>query len=287
MEQHSIIKTIGEIVDPILVYQMGKVGSSSVCKSLEHAGIPNTIFHVHQLSDKGIKRKEDWLRHHNALDIPWMLEDLQYIKKLKELIETKRSKFQWKIITMTREPISVELSAFFENIEVYGHEVFDPLKKINIDKTIDYINRNIIGLCDVEKNYYCTWFDEELKEVFGIDVYTVPYDFVRGYSIIMKDNVSVLLMRLEDMGRSFRQALADFLKVPDIELIRENTANSKEYWNEYRTVLEKISIPAESFDVIYSSRYARHFYPAEEREKSRERWVSVNKKSANLYNGGK
>ena len=268
------MKILGEIVDPILIYQMGKVGSSSVYRSLKHAGIPNSIFHVHQLSDKGIERKEKWLKYHNALDIPWVVEDLLYIKKFKESIETNRSKFQWKIITMTREPISVKLSAFFENIEVYGHEVFDPPKKINIDKTIDYLMRNTFGVYDVEKDYYCTWFDEELKTVFGIDVYTVPYDFTRGYSIITKENVSVLVMRLEDMGRSFQQAMAYFLKVPNIELIKDNTADRKSYWNEYRTVLEKIVISAEVFDLIYSSRYARHFYPTGEREKSREKWVS-------------
>ncbi len=273
MKRYSM-KILGEIVDPILIYQMGKVGSSSVYRSLKHAGIPNSIFHVHQLSDKGIENKKKWLKYHNALDIPWMVEDLLYIKKLKELIETNRSKFQWKIITLTREPISVKLSAFFENIEVYGHEVLDPLKKINIDKTIDYIMRNIFGAYNVENDYYCTWFDEELKTVFGVDVYTVPYDFVRGYSIITKENVSVLLMRLEDMGRSFRQAMVDFLNVPHIELIKDNTSDNKSYWKEYRTVLERIAIPVELFDLIYSSRYARHFYPAGEREKSRGKWVS-------------
>jgi len=68
--------------------------------------------------------------------------------------------------------------------------------------------------------------------------------------------------------------MAYFLKVPNIELIKDNTADRKSYWNEYRTVLEKIVISAEVFDLIYSSRYARHFYPTGEREKSREKWVS-------------
>ncbi len=265
---------ITRIVDPILIYQMGKVGSSSVYKSLKKAGIRNSIFHVHQLSDKGIARKEGWLRYHNSLDTPEMIEDLLYIKKLKESIDMNRWKFQWKIITMTRDPVSVELSAFFENIEVYGHEVFDPPKKLIIDKTIDSLMRNVFDVYDVEKDYFCAWFDEELKAVFDIDVYTVPYDFARGYSIITKDNVSVLVMRLEDLGRSFQQAMADFLKVPNLKLIKDNTAESKSYWNEYRTILEKFSISAESFDLIYSSRYARHFYPKEEREKSRKKWVS-------------
>lgn len=177
-----------------------------------------------------------------------MVEDFRYIKKLKESIDLNRLKYRWKIITMTRDPVSVKLSAFFENIEVYGEKVFDPPRKINIDKTIDYIMKKTFGVYDVEKDYYCTWFDEELKTVFDIDVYRIPYDFARGYSIITKENVSVLVMRIEDMERSFRPAMADFLQVPGIELIKDNTAQNKSYWHEYQTVLERFTLSVETFD---------------------------------------
>lgn len=260
--------------DPILIFQMGKVGSSSVYQSLKNAGIPNTIFHVHQLSDKGIGEKENWLKHHNALAPHWVTEDLLYMKKIKNMVEVNRSKFQWKIITMTRDPVGVKLSAFFENIKVYGRSVFDPPDKINVEKTIDYLMCNVFNKSNVKEDYFLNWFDRELKTVFGIDVYTVPYNFAQGYSIISKENVSVLVIRIEDMKRSFQQAMSDFLNITDIKLEKDNTAEKKSYRNEYQSVLENFKLAGETFDLIYSTRYARHFYPEDEREKSRQRWVS-------------
>ncbi|MCU0286868.1 MAG: putative capsular polysaccharide synthesis family protein [Acidobacteria bacterium] len=264
---------IKKIVDPILIYQMGKVGSTSVYNSLKCAGISNSLFHVHQLSDEGIKRKEMWLKHHEALEIPWVKEDLQYIKKIKELITRNRSEFQWKIITMTRDPVSVKLSAFFENIEVYGNTVFDSPDKVNIAKTIDCIRKEAFDLEKINGDYYHVWFDEELKTVFDIDVYQVPYDFNKGYTIITKEEVSVLVMRIEDMSESFQDAMAEFLKIDKIKLIKDNTADNKKYWHEYQTVLKNFKLPLEFLDLIYATPYARHFYRNDKNRKSWEKWL--------------
>ena len=43
---------------PILIYQMGKVGSSTIQKSLMLSKIESPVFHVHALSTKGIEGGE-------------------------------------------------------------------------------------------------------------------------------------------------------------------------------------------------------------------------------------
>lgn len=258
---------------PLLIYQMGKVGSSSVLQTLKKADRRHAIFHVHQLSERGIRRKEDWLRHFHSLHLPQMAEDLQFSRELRAWIDANRARVPWKIITMTRDPVSVKLSSFFENIAVYRHEVFDPPRKINIDKVVRTLMNTVFHSYDEKRDYTCSWFDEELEQVFGIDIYSVPYDFARGYTILSKGNVCVALIRLEDLERGFRPAMADFVHLPDLELIKVNTAKQKSYWNEYQAVLRSFSLPEELFDRIYSSRYARHFYPPAEREKARQKWV--------------
>ncbi|MDY7015276.1 MAG: hypothetical protein SVX43_17095, partial [Cyanobacteriota bacterium] len=45
---------------PLLVYQMGKVGSTTIVESLQRAVPDRFIFHVHFLSHKGIKIDEDF-----------------------------------------------------------------------------------------------------------------------------------------------------------------------------------------------------------------------------------
>ncbi len=42
--------------EPILVYQMGKVGSSTVVQTLEALGLPNPVLHVHTLDTVHLQR---------------------------------------------------------------------------------------------------------------------------------------------------------------------------------------------------------------------------------------
>ena len=45
---------------PILIYQMGKVGSATVHETLLHANLPHPIYHIHFLSYDGIKNAEKY-----------------------------------------------------------------------------------------------------------------------------------------------------------------------------------------------------------------------------------
>jgi hypothetical protein len=239
---------------------MGKVGSSSVYAALKGAKIPNSILHVHQLSHKGFKRKEAWLKASDIKEIPG---DLKYSKKLRQMIDTYRDKLDWKIITMTREPIGLIVSGIFENMKMYYKQLLDSRKKPAKEKVLQFLAERFTQL-DISKNYYCNWFDEELKEVFDIDVYSEPYDFDNGFSILSRDNVSVLIMRLEDMKRSFNQAIYRFLGPGKINLRRVNEGNKKYYSKQYKEILKLLKLPLRVCEKIYSSKYAQHFYTPDE-----------------------
>ena len=53
---------------PVIIYQMGKVGSTSVMHSLNRLGIPNQ--HVHRLSWQGIKHAEERLINAGIKKLP-------------------------------------------------------------------------------------------------------------------------------------------------------------------------------------------------------------------------
>lgn len=258
---------------PLLIYQMGKVGSSSVYESLRHAGIGHSLFHVHQLSDKGIKRKQDWLAHFDALSLPWMEEGLRASRELRSWIDDSRERVPWKIITLTRDPVSMKISSFFENIAVYRREVLDAAGALDPVRVMSALRRYAFHDYEENRDYTCSWFQDELETVFGIDVFSVPYDFSRGYTILRRENVGVLVIRLEDLQRSFAPAMEDFLGAPGLKLAQVNAAAGKSSWPQYQAVLREFTLPAELFDRIYSSRYARHFYPPEDRERARARWL--------------
>ena len=53
----------------IIIYQMGKVGSTTIHTSLEQADLPLPIYKVHFLSDEGMQHGEEF--HQKTLKIPW------------------------------------------------------------------------------------------------------------------------------------------------------------------------------------------------------------------------
>lgn len=47
---------------PILVYQMGKVGSSTIVNTLKSSNINNPVYHIHFLSSEGIYSIENYYK---------------------------------------------------------------------------------------------------------------------------------------------------------------------------------------------------------------------------------
>ena len=103
---------------PVLILQMGKVGSKSVQAGLEAESLDRPIYHAHFLSRERTARTEKQRRkffrtnRHSYLIRPWLNQFL-----LRTFEENKDNR-TWKLITLTREPIGRNISAFFENLDV-------------------------------------------------------------------------------------------------------------------------------------------------------------------------
>ena len=103
---------------PIILFQMGKVGSKTIRKSLEALNLNMPVYHSHLLTKKRIadteqKRKKFFRTSRQSyLQRPWL--NLFLRKQIDEGLDGKK----WKIITPTREPIAPNIATFFENLEV-------------------------------------------------------------------------------------------------------------------------------------------------------------------------
>ena len=89
------IEAIYEADDPVLVYQPGKVGSSSIYKSIKKIGLD--VIHLHRLG-------------YNETFLGKEIKD-SYIHILNEI----RNKKRIRIITGVREPIARDISSFMHN----------------------------------------------------------------------------------------------------------------------------------------------------------------------------
>ncbi len=263
--------------EPILDYQMGKVGSSTVQASLKALDPDRPVYHVHFLNPSRVReieqQRKKWFRtdKYGLLRRPWLYEFL--------FEEIQKKKRHWKVITLIREPIARNLSTFFENLEVtaeqggsryavrsdyYGFDINVDLE--NLDPLIKLFFERLI-----HERPLC-YFDDEIKYVFGIDVFQSPFPKNPGYRIYRGDNVDMLLIRLENLDQCAAAAFKEFLDSDAFTLVQCNVASEKVYAPLYKELKSRISLPDAYIDKMYDSKYTRHFYSDDEIRGFRERW---------------
>jgi hypothetical protein len=116
------------------------------------------------------------------------------------------------------------------------------------------------------------FFDLEIKRILGIDVFASEFPKSKGYQIYRGDLADVLLIRLEDLNSTARDAFSEFLDIQDFHLVNSNVGMKKNYASVYKKFKDFINLPDEYLTSIYGSRYMRHFYTADEIEKFKGRW---------------
>lgn len=241
---------------PIVIYQMGKVGSSSVYRSLSNSRLPNPVYQVHFLSEKGIREAEQYFL---TLEMPVTAQHIKRSKLLrKAMVKRQERGKRWKIITLVREPIGRDISDFFENVHKYYPYLIDEPGKIKREESIRHLQEIFMNY-DPATDYACTWFDCELRNAFDIDVYNHPFNHADGFTIIRDKGIDLLILRLEDINRCFSKALTEFLEEP-VSMAKANISATKPYWDDYKWVKENIVLPRYVCSLIYSTKYATHFY---------------------------
>jgi hypothetical protein len=186
---------------------------------------------------------------------------------------------RWQVITLTREPIGRNIAGFFENLEVtplepkrrysvksdyYGFEIV--LDVENMDRLVDLFFERL------NHDTPLTFFDRELKGMFGIDVFASEFPISKGYKIFRGERAEVLLIRLESLSECAGEAFREFLGIADFALINTNVGSEKEYAYLYKRFRDAIVLPQAYVDRMYNAKYTRHFYTTEEISTFVKRW---------------
>lgn len=222
----------------VLVYSMGKVASISFYRSIMNCST-YPVFHCHNLNPR--------LYHYSNI----YNENLKILKN----IEGKK---KIKIVSIFREPVSRNISAFLGN-------KFGKIKDANkIFKEFLEEYKHQIPL---------DWFDEQLKEVFGIDVYSEKFPKEKGYKIYKKGNVEVLLLKYEKIKENIN-AIESFLEVKNFKLENLNLSKEKRYGDIYKHLLKKSKFPKSYLNKMYNSRFVNHFYTNNEIDGFRKEWLT-------------
>jgi hypothetical protein len=266
---------VNDKISPVIVFTVGKVASKTVTESIfALEDIPYSVYHAHVLSPKILNFNdiESQERNFEATN-----KYLAFNLKLSKFINENLDNFKWKVITLVREPMSIILSTFFEFLDIgttmqdLHPEIFKNGKlDISYDDFIQFFNTKFAYMTG---DYIIKWFDVEMKEVFGIDVYSHKFDHSKGYSISKEGNVELLTIRLEDLNRVFQSSMKEFLGIDKIVMIQDNIAETRHYANHisfFKNNLEVFDYVCKHF---YESKFAKHFYSDKEISLFIDRWL--------------
>jgi len=264
---------------PLLIYQMGKVGSSSVTASLRAANVDRRIYHVHFLTPSLVDDYERRRRDYLGSSREGRLKHIWQYQHINQQLRHSVNGNKWKIITLVRDPVARNLSTFFENIESvsieqdqvwhlksYEYDFEMTIKKDNLNALIERFFET--DLHDVPIEY----FDHEFKDYLGIDLFATEFPTETGYKIYQEKRADVLLMRLESLNECFTDAIQGFLGYDNLQLVNTNVGNQKDYADLYRAFKDIIQLPESYLDKLYSSKFAQHFYNSTELAQFKEKW---------------
>lgn len=248
---------------PVLIYQMGKVGSSSIEKSLKKIHY-TPCYHVHRLNPQNIRAVQQEYAHKRLRYDQWQT-DRRALFLYKHIIQKKCPA---KIISLVREPVSRNLSAYFQNFYRFTGEAFQQEQNYDIQELIDTF------IQEYNHDVPLAWFDKEFLPVLDTDIYHKTFDKQRGFIRYQKEEKDIIVLKCELSDDDKSLLLKEFLHRPDFEIVRANVSKEKNYSAVYKAFLDAVRLPEKYIDRLYSSRYTKHFYSDDEIASLREKWLN-------------
>ena len=231
--------------DGILVYQPAKVGSFSVYQGIKKLHIP--CAHIHRIIDVD-GRYSSYYKNYSELHHIW------------KNMQNERQKI--KIITLVRDPVMRSISAIFQCI--FPNCVSDmELGKNLYDNVLLYIKK------DAEYGkygYMFEWFNDELRNLTGIDIYKYDFNKDDGYGIIKDQKYEILCLTMEKLDQN-EEVIKNFIggeRGKNFRLLRENIGTEKNYRYLYENVKKIIKIPKDILDFYYKENQAMKYFYTDE-----------------------
>lgn len=246
--------------DLVLVYQMGKVASSSIYNSLKKMNI--TVYQIHRFNKDYIQEV-----HRNHKEKTGTLEAKIVDERGMRLynIFIKKNKRPIFIISLIRDPIERNISAFFQNKEHFT--------KHNNYSNIDELINLFYELYDHETPL--KWFDKEFRRTLDVNIYDYPFLKEKKFSIIKSNNFNILLMRIDLEDSLKEKIISDFLDLGKaVKLKNKNIGHLKAYNSQYTEFKNKLKLNENYVNSMLESRFVEYFYTEEEIRLMKKRWLN-------------
>lgn len=253
----------------LLVHQMGRAGSMTAVRSLRSARLSLPVYHTHWLHPRNVEKRLAKFRDVQESRHPLNVRVGRRISEA--LLRDGVGRREWRLVTVFREPVARNISVFFLSIDVFVENFARRYASGELDngKLLD------IFLREFPHDQPLTWFDMEVRETFGVDVYEYPFPRERGYQVVRTEHVDLLLIKLEELNGCYRDAFAEFLSVDVPGLAQTHITERDPSRPMYKDFVRDAVLPVEYLERMYRSRFAEHFYGPEELARLWRRWSTV------------
>ena len=250
----------------VLVYQMGKVASSSVYHSLKKYPQYCHAFHTHILTAEWIKAKAT-KRSHTLLNPDRRNQNSQDLRR--NIIEPGHPA---KIITLVRDPFARSISAFFENSASVHKAPAGTVAAMHYLKSAFFAETNLL-----HPDY---WFEKEFNHALKLNIFDYPFNPEQGWSRFSKSPYEVLVLSTDLSDKEKALRVEEFVDIPGFKLERKNTTPPGGRLELYNSFKAHIRFPEKAIEKVLNTQYSRHFFDADKRAALRKRWQE-NKSSGN------
>lgn len=238
-----------------IILTMGKVGTLTICNSLESIGIK----HVHPHSMRFTRPGVHFLSNVRLTPLQRVFYAYKtFTKRLKVFVWLSLSK-EITIVSGVRDPYSRSISAFLEQAHYLD---------------LDITQMTFEQLYEVYKKHYnlrgtLEWFDKEINKVFGIDIYNHEFDFNKGFQVVKSGKYRIFTYRI-DFLNSLENELRTFIRNPKYKTLTTNKTTLDE---NYEKLKANIRFSKEEIKYVSESKYMHHFYTKSEINKLGKKWV--------------
>ena len=247
----ALRNVIRAMPDPVLVYQMSKVGSSTVCESLDEKNISN--IHVHYINRKSWKSASKMYLN-NGKTLPPHFHTGRLLRQWLSLTERRV-----RVVTLVRDPIARYVSGAFEVGRLQGVPTGD------VDASLRVLKDQLASPHAL--NYAYTWFDREIHPLFSVDILDHPFNREEGFGRITREDIDILILTLEQLDELVPTVLSDFVGQP-LQL-KPDRVRSDEI---YAQVKERLQLRECTVRRLYDHEWMRHFYSAHDIKRFVHRW---------------
>ncbi len=240
----------------VVIYQMGKVGSSSIEKTLLKHGVH--VIHSHKFTPENV-----------------YFYDLSIVSKFKKVAASIRffiTQYFFKIkackvITIVRDPIDRNLSQMFHHIDllIYERTKLDSRREVSANELFQEIFEN-----DINLKYAEEWFEKEFYRATGFNYQRLEFDIEEGYGLAKQKEKEFLFLRFENLN-SLESVIGDFCKIEDFKLDNTNRSTRKWYSDLYTEFKSHLKVGDESFNLIYNNKFYNKFYG--DVSKAKSKWL--------------